>query len=159
MGPLDAGYRTAWEEFFPGNFQFRLQTKHEMSSLDGSRTLPVMFLIAASASAVSSTQSPGGFVVVELFTSEFTDRQRLYAEGAGGRIYTPQMVLNGTEELVGSRRGQVLKAVERALAKGPFPLVHPSRGRPWPGFEPTDSPNPLRPARSRHREIVEPGPG
>lgn len=43
----------------------------------------------------------------------FTERQRVYAQNIeGGRSYTPQMVIDGRLEAVGSRRG----AVEAAIA-------------------------------------------
>ncbi len=43
----------------------------------------------------------------------FTERQRTYAQNIeGGRSYTPQMVIDGRREAVGSRRG----AVEAAIA-------------------------------------------
>ncbi len=46
-------------------------------------------------------------------SSAFTARQRTYAENIeGGRTYTPQMVIDGRREAVGSRRG----AVEAAIA-------------------------------------------
>ena len=44
--------------------------------------------------------------------SKFTRRQRMYSEGKAGRIYTPQMIVNGTTAFVGSDRA----AAKRALA-------------------------------------------
>ncbi len=45
----------------------------------------------------------------------FSDRQRAYAKGWGSsRIYTPQVVVNGTKAVVGSRRNEVQQAVDRA---------------------------------------------
>ena len=42
-----------------------------------------------------------------------TDRQRAYAQFFGLRsIYTPQMIIDGTHQLVGSRRDEVLRVVE-----------------------------------------------
>ena len=39
---------------------------------------------------------------------EYTVRQRAYAAAMGGRsVYTPQMVVNGSAEAIGSRRGEV----------------------------------------------------
>ncbi len=47
--------------------------------------------------------------------SEFSDRQRAYAESWGSsRIYTPQMVVNGQKGVVGSRRNDVHRAVDGA---------------------------------------------
>ncbi|SFS07497.1 hypothetical protein SAMN05444714_0938 [Yoonia litorea] len=50
---------------------------------------------------------------------ENTQRQHGYARAANERIvYTPQMVINGQDHLVGSRTGEVMGAVERHLALG-----------------------------------------
>ncbi|GAB4516194.1 MAG: DUF1223 domain-containing protein [Roseibium sp.] len=44
-----------------------------------------------------------------------SQRQRAYAARRGDRsVYTPQMVINGDEHVVGSREGDVLAALERA---------------------------------------------
>jgi hypothetical protein len=46
----------------------------------------------------------------------FSDRQRTYAAAFGsGRVYTPQLVVNGHTELVGSRRAHATRAVSQAL--------------------------------------------
>ena len=43
----------------------------------------------------------------------FSDRQRAYAESWGSsRIYTPQMVVNGQKGVVGSRRAEVMRALD-----------------------------------------------
>lgn len=43
-----------------------------------------------------------------------TDRQRSYAAGTGtGRVYTPALWVNGVENVVGSRRAEVVQAVKR----------------------------------------------
>lgn len=43
----------------------------------------------------------------------FTDRQRAYVQNLGGRsVYTPQMVIDGVEDAVGSRTGHVNSAIE-----------------------------------------------
>lgn len=48
-----------------------------------------------------------------LATQAFTDRQRAYVENLGGRsVYTPQMVIDGVEDAVGSRTGHVNSAIE-----------------------------------------------
>ncbi|MCF0091993.1 thioredoxin family protein [Micromonospora sp. MH99] len=45
-----------------------------------------------------------------------TARQEAYARGFGsGRLYTPQMIVNGTVEFVGSDRGRAARAVASAL--------------------------------------------
>jgi Uncharacterized secreted protein len=50
----------------------------------------------------------------------FSDRQRAYAKSWGSsRIYTPQMVVNGAEGVVGSKRD----AVQDALASAQLPLA------------------------------------
>ncbi|MEU8165596.1 DUF1223 domain-containing protein [Micromonospora sp. NPDC049004] len=46
----------------------------------------------------------------------YTARQEAYARGFGsGRLYTPQMIVNGTVEFVGSDRAQAARAVASAL--------------------------------------------
>ena len=45
----------------------------------------------------------------------YSARQKDYTEHIGARTYTPQLVINGTKELVGSRRGGVQAAVAQAL--------------------------------------------
>jgi hypothetical protein len=45
----------------------------------------------------------------------YSARQKDYTEHIGARTYTPQLVINGTTELVGSRRGGVQVAVAQAL--------------------------------------------
>lgn len=53
-------------------------------------------------------------------TSEFTERQYSYAEKFGNRgVYTPQMVVNGKTEFVGSSKRQASSAIRTALAKSP----------------------------------------
>ena len=50
----------------------------------------------------------------------YTDRQRTYARALRNRsIYTPQMVIDGTLDLVGSRRGEVTQAIDHRLALNP----------------------------------------
>lgn len=57
-----------------------------------------------------------------LASPEFTNRQRLYAAIQGkSRVYTPQMMVDGQADAVGSREGVVRRMVERrreALATG-----------------------------------------
>ncbi|PCI42021.1 MAG: DUF1223 domain-containing protein [Rhodospirillaceae bacterium] len=44
-----------------------------------------------------------------------TDRQRRYASKRGSsRVYTPQMVVNGTAEFIGSRRNRVAQEIDRS---------------------------------------------
>jgi hypothetical protein len=47
-----------------------------------------------------------------------TDRQRRYAESLGlPYVFTPQIVVDGRRSLVGSRRGEVMRAIETSAAK------------------------------------------
>lgn len=55
----------------------------------------------------------------------FSDRQRAYAKSWGSsRIYTPQMVVNGTEGVIGSRRGEVHNALDGASLPLPVEITH-----------------------------------
>ena len=56
-----------------------------------------------------------------LASAEYSRRQRAYAKARGdGRVYTPQIVINGLDHAVGSRR----RAVDRSL-------IVTRRGRSW----------------------------
>ncbi len=61
--------------------------------------------------------------------AQFTDRQRAYAAGFGTGSYTPQAVVNGQVELVGSNRAALLAAIAKA-AQGPRTAVHLARQGP-----------------------------
>ena len=54
----------------------------------------------------------------DLFSdATFTERQRRYAARIpGSQVYTPQIVLDGVVQTVGSRRGRVLHLIERSRA-------------------------------------------
>ena len=53
-----------------------------------------------------------------------TDRQRAYARLFGlGQVYTPQMIVDGTREMVGSNRDQVLAAVRDARPETIAPVT------------------------------------
>jgi hypothetical protein len=55
-----------------------------------------------------------------LGSNKHTLRQKSYAANRGSRqIYTPQMVVNGHVDVVGSRRSEVLEAVSAASTTGP----------------------------------------
>lgn len=55
-----------------------------------------------------------------LGSNRHTKRQQQYAANRGSRqVYTPQMVVNGHVDVVGSRRSQVLKALHKEAATGP----------------------------------------
>ncbi len=48
----------------------------------------------------------------------YSQRQRTYARSfESGRVYTPQMVVNGQREFVGSRRQEAEQAIQQALAQ------------------------------------------
>jgi len=52
--------------------------------------------------------------------ASFSNRQRRYAKAAdSNRVYTPQMIVNGTDEFVGSDGKQALIAINAALARKP----------------------------------------
>ena len=48
-----------------------------------------------------------------------TDRQKAYARGFGGRVYTPQMVVDGTREMIGSDRAAALTALGKVREARP----------------------------------------
>jgi hypothetical protein len=55
---------------------------------------------------------------------ENSDRQRSYAERWGsGRVFTPQLVVNGSEDVVGSRRDEVTAAIARASLPLPVSIT------------------------------------
>jgi len=60
-----------------------------------------------------------------------TDRQRAYARLFGlGQVYTPQMVVDGAREMVGSDRDQVLAAVRDARPGDEFMWTRNDSGAP-----------------------------
>ena len=61
----------------------------------------------------------------------FSDRQREYSEtlDSGGRVYTPQMVVNGRLEFVGSNRRLADRAVQAALRVEPSVRLEVSANR------------------------------
>ncbi|MHA1107490.1 MAG: DUF1223 domain-containing protein [Alphaproteobacteria bacterium] len=61
-----------------------------------------------------------------------TERQRSYRRTLGKRfVYTPQMVINGSDQAVGSGRGKVLRLIERARSMENLRISvdHPGKGR------------------------------
>ena len=53
----------------------------------------------------------------------FSQRQNTYAQRmGGGSVYTPQMIVDGTTEFVGSDRGQAQKAIEKSRAEEKLPV-------------------------------------
>jgi hypothetical protein len=58
-----------------------------------------------------------------LASHDFSERQKAYAEARGDRqVYTPQMVVNGGEHVVGSNRPAVEAAIDRAAGVLPVPV-------------------------------------
>lgn len=52
-----------------------------------------------------------------------TERQHKYSEKAGSRrVYTPQMIVNGTEQFVGSNKGDLAKAITNARSIKPLTI-------------------------------------
>lgn len=67
-------------------------------------------------------------------SAEVTQRQRDYARALGGRfVYTPQAVVMGRAQAVGSHRADVARLIARARAETPPPprvdILHPERDR------------------------------
>jgi hypothetical protein len=59
-----------------------------------------------------------------LASHDFSERQKAYSEARGDRqVYTPQIVVNGGEHVIGSNRSAIDAALERAESKGlPVPI-------------------------------------
>ena len=54
----------------------------------------------------------------------YTKRQRIYSQTLGlNSIYTPQMIVNGADQFVGSNRANANKAIADALAQKTSPMV------------------------------------
>jgi hypothetical protein len=56
-------------------------------------------------------------------SSAFTRRQQQYSDRLSSNVYTPQMVVDGQIEFVGSDRGAARHAVRRAAGRAKFPLT------------------------------------
>ena len=52
----------------------------------------------------------------------FTARQQRYAQALGGEVYTPQMIVDGQEQVLGNDPAAVQKAIARASARPKAPL-------------------------------------
>ena len=52
-----------------------------------------------------------------------TERQRTYARLFGGQIYTPQLVVDGAREMVGSHHAEVMAALREAPHEAIAPVV------------------------------------
>lgn len=48
-------------------------------------------------------------------SEKFTERQKLYDKNLRASVYTPQLVINGKEGIVGSEKSSIAKLVEREL--------------------------------------------
>jgi hypothetical protein len=60
----------------------------------------------------------------------FTQRQRDYAAALkGGSVYTPQVVINGTRELVGNGKGELAQAVAASKGISGGPMVNVSSAK------------------------------
>lgn len=55
---------------------------------------------------------------------QFSERQRKQAQALGSRVYTPQMVIDGKTELVGSRVGRAETVLARALTEKDTASIH-----------------------------------
>ncbi len=61
-------------------------------------------------------------------SADNSDLQRSYAKGwNSSRIYTPQMVINGTKDVVGSRRNEVQSALDAAALDLPVDITTSNR--------------------------------
>ena len=49
--------------------------------------------------------------------AKYSERQRRYAKRLGSGVYTPQMIVAGREQFLGSREGKADAAIERALSR------------------------------------------
>ena len=58
-----------------------------------------------------------------LSTPESTERQRAYARLFGGQIYTPQLIVDGTSEMVGSHREEVIAALREGSHEAIAPVT------------------------------------
>jgi hypothetical protein len=56
-------------------------------------------------------------------SAAFTDRQRSYAARLETDVYTPQLVVDGAQQLVGSNRDETMKAIYRAARRPKVPLM------------------------------------
>ncbi len=69
-------------------------------------------------------------------SAERTERQRRYARqlGNGGRVYTPQAVVDGRFDVIGSQRDDLIAAIQQAARVAHAPLrfdVQPSGDQRW----------------------------
>ncbi len=55
-------------------------------------------------------------------TAENTHRQQAYANYFGEHKYTPQMVINGKVDLIGSKRAKVMNEIAVRTSQDPFPI-------------------------------------
>ena len=55
-------------------------------------------------------------------SQNYTNRQRSYARQLGSGVYTPQMVINGSAEFVGSNRQRAAQSINQALENDKSPV-------------------------------------
>ena len=55
-------------------------------------------------------------------SAQFTQRQQQYSRALGGEVYTPQLVVDGREQVLGNDPTAVRDAIARAAAKPKFPV-------------------------------------
>jgi hypothetical protein len=80
-------------------------------------------------------------------SAEATDRQRNYRRPLGKRyVYTPQMVINGARQAVGSGRDTVLRLIERTRNKHALDILVEHAGGDHASVRIPDGPRQARPA-------------
>ena len=52
----------------------------------------------------------------------YSQRQREYASKLSANVYTPQLVIDGTHEFVGSDRGEALRAIQKSIGEPKLPI-------------------------------------
>ncbi len=77
----------------------------------------------------------------------YSDRQRSYREALGARVvYTPQMIVNGKREFVGSDQGEANAAIEEALESTPpvYFSIEPNKTWSELAYDMVDLTDPIR---------------
>jgi len=55
-------------------------------------------------------------------SAQFSARQTAYSQELKSQVYTPQLVIDGSEQLVGSDTGEILAAITRAASRPKVPV-------------------------------------
>jgi hypothetical protein len=55
-------------------------------------------------------------------SAQFSARQTAYSKALKSEVYTPQLVIDGSEQLVGSDTGAILAAITRAASRPKLPI-------------------------------------